>query len=83
MHFDFGILFQVASTGIMFIEVEDMTTRHTNLNVMENCRKSEYQSSEFGLLKDPSKNTASPAEANPFAMAENVDKATGEIILGF
>lgn len=52
--FGFGILL-VVSTGIMPIEVKDMTTRPTNLNAMENCSKSEYQSSESGLLKDSSK----------------------------
>lgn len=50
MHFGFGILL-VVSTGIMPVEVGDMTTRHTYLNAMENCSKSEYQSLEFGLLK--------------------------------
>lgn len=54
MHFGFGILL-VVSTGIMPIEVGDMTIRHTYLNAMENCSKSEYQSLEVGLLKDPSK----------------------------
>lgn len=83
MHFGFGILL-VVSTGIMPIEVGDMTIRHTYLNAMENCSKSEYQSLEVGLLKDPSKKSiASATEANPFVMAVNVDKLMGRIILVF
>lgn len=52
MHFCFGMLLPV-STGIMPTEEEELTTGHPYLNAMDDCSMSEYQSSEFGLLKDP------------------------------